>query len=118
MLPLFVLASVTRCVSAQLCPTDAEILAAVRSRDGDAVYAISDQEQRDHPGQLIFVHTERIKRIKDVICGDELPGDVPTITCKFTVRYWSRNAYHVARMQRIDGEWRIDDALAVTRKHN
>ena len=112
---LLLLASITRCVSPDLCPSDEELVKAVRARDDAAVYSISAQSASEDPTSITLVHTERILKVSDVICGDILPGDLPTITCRFTVRYYSRNAYQVARLIKQADGWVIDDSLTVTR---
>ncbi len=116
---LLILANMSRCAIPEFCPTDEKILAAVRARDADVVQAIANQAAQDDPDSVVLTHSERIKRISGVLCGDklpsDLPGDPPVINCKFTVRYWSRNAETVARMVRRGDEWEIDAALAVTR---
>ena len=110
------LLGITRCATAQLCPDDDELIAAVRARDDAQVSAISAQAAQENPDAIIFAHAVRIKGISDVICGEALPGALPTITCKFTVRYWGRNSYQVARLMKKDGVWEIDEALSVSRK--
>lgn len=118
MMTLLLLAGISRCAIADLCPTDAEILSAVRARDDAVVQEVTNQAVAENPDQLVFVHSERIRRISNVICGDRLPGDEPTITCNFTIRYWSRNAYQVAKLVRAGDEWRIEDSLSVTRNRH
>ena len=114
------MASITRCAAPTLCPTDEQLLEAVRNRDGAVVQAMSNQAAQDDPNSVALIHSERIKRISDIVCGDQLPSDLPgnpvVINCKFTVRYWSRNAYTVARMVLRNSEWEIDEAFAVTRE--
>ncbi|VWX54474.1 hypothetical protein NOVOSPHI9U_630023 [Novosphingobium sp. 9U] len=120
MLPLLILASVSRCAAPMLCPTDEQLLAAVRSRDGAVVQAVANQAAQDDPNSVILVHSERIRRIADVLCSDALPNesskDPTTINCAFVVQYRSRNAHTVARMVRGSDGWRIDEALTVTRR--
>ena len=107
---------ISRCASADQCPDDKTLIDAVRRRDDAAVAAVSAQAANDDPENITLVHIERIKGISDVICGEALPGDLPRVTCKFNIRYWSRNAYQVARLVKKDGTWEIDQALTVTRK--
>jgi hypothetical protein len=109
------LANISRCAVSTLCPTDADLIAAVRSRDGAFVQAVSEQAASESPGDVVLVHSERIHRIADVLCGEELPDETPTITCKFTVRYWSRDAYQVAKLRRKNDKWEIAEALMVMR---
>lgn len=119
MIALLILAGVSRCASPTLCPTDEQLLAAVRSRDGAVVQAASNQAAQDDPNSVVLIHSERIKRVTDVLCSGSLPNDLPgspaTINCAFVVRYWSRDAHTVARMTRRNDRWEIEDALAVTR---
>ena len=114
------LAGLSRCSVATFCPTDDQILTAVRRRDDDMIQALSNQAARDDPNSITLIHSQRIRRISDVVCGDrlpsELPNNPPVINCKFTVRYWSQNVFTVARMILKEGRWDIDDSLAVTRK--
>ncbi|RIA37706.1 hypothetical protein DFR49_3594 [Hephaestia caeni] len=90
-------------------------MAAVKAWDDDLVYALSAQASVDHPDEITMIHTMLIDGVSDVICGDALPGDSPMVTCRFTIRYGTRNSYQVARLQKKDGGWVIDDALVVTR---
>ncbi|QAY78923.1 hypothetical protein [Sphingosinicella sp. BN140058] len=110
------LIGMSRCASADLCPSDDALISALRERDNAFVAAASAQFAEEDPNSVTLVHSERIKDVRDVICGDALPGDLPTVTCKFTVRYWSRNAYQVARLVKKDGRWQVDEALTVMRK--
>ena len=110
------LLGMSRCVSSDLCPDDASLIAAVQRHDNAVIAALSAQAAADNPGDLTMIHSERSKGISDVICGDRLPGDLPMVICRFTVRYWSRNAYQTARLRNQNGIWEIDQALAVTRE--
>jgi hypothetical protein len=111
-----ILASISRCVSVDLCPTDEDILAAVRARDAEIADGYTIAASQEEPNGFVHYSPQRIRRISDVICGDALPGETPTITCKFTVRYWSTNAFQVARLVQEGKGWRIDEALSVSRK--
>lgn len=113
---LMMLASISRCVSPQVCPSDQELVEAVRASDDAVVYAISAQAAENDPSSITLVHTERILKISDVVCGDKLPGNAPTLTCKFKVRYYSQDSYQVARLSKQPEGWVVEDALMVTRK--
>jgi hypothetical protein len=120
LLALLILASARRHAVPTLCPTNEQILAAVRQRDDAVVQEVSNQAAQDDPSSVVLVHSERIKRISDVLCSDELPNDLPgnpiTINCAFVVRYWTKDAHTMARMVRRSNVWEIDDALSVTRE--
>ena len=119
MIALLILASVSRCAAPTLCPTDQQLLAAIRKRDAAVVQAISDKAAKDDPSSVILIHSERIRKISDVVCSDPLPNDLPgsptTINCAFVIRYWSRNTHNVAQLVRRSDGWEIADALMVTR---
>jgi hypothetical protein len=102
---------ISRCVSVDLCPDDETLMTALRGRDEAVAAAMT----ADGPENLTTYHSAMIKGVSDVICGEALPGDLPTVTCKFTVRYSHRDAYEVARLVKKDGTWEIDLALAVNR---
>src|SRR3954447_2868045 len=112
MVGLLILASISRCVSPDLCPTDKDLLAAVAARDT----AVADAASQEDPAGFIHFSPQPIRRISDVMCGDALPAKTPTITCKFTVRYRSFNTFQVARLVNEGKGWRIDEALSVSRK--
>ena len=120
MITLLLIASMSRCTSPTVCPSDEELLSAVRNRDGAIIQEVANQAETEDPGSIVLIHGERIRRISDVLCGDEMPSDRPgeprSVICKFTVRYWSNDAYTVARMVQQAGGWEIDDALSVSRK--
>lgn len=115
MIGLLLLASISRCVSADLCPTDAEIMAAVIERDEQSISAALRRLEEEQPGSINIAHAEPIRVVEDVLCGDALSGDLPTMTCRFTVRYPSKDTYQVARFVKRDAGWKIDEALMVTR---
>lgn len=115
MLPLVILAAISRCASAQLCPTDTEILEAVSSQDDETVYSASAQYANDYPDHITFVHAIRITGLSDVLCSDELSSDPPSITCRFTVKYGKRRSFQIARLEKQEGRWAIADAIEVVR---
>lgn len=120
MITLLLAASISRCVVPTVCPSDEELLIAVRNRDGAIIQEVANQAEQENPESIVLVHGERIRRISDVLCGDEMPSDRPdvprSVICKFTVRYRSSDAYTVAIIvQQTDG-WEIENALSVSRK--
>ncbi len=80
------------------------------------VFATSAQAAEENPGSLTMISSERIMGVSDVICDEVEPGELPSIMCKFTVRYWGTNSYLVARLVKKDGVWEIDESLQVNRK--
>lgn len=114
MVVILLLGALGRCASSELCPSDDHLIAAVQSRD--AVTAGEVAASAAETGQIVLVHPQRVRSIKDVICGDRLPGDTPTITCRMTIRYWNTTSYQVAKLVKHEGEWQIVSSLAVTRR--
>lgn len=112
MLPLLLLASVSRCASSDLCPTDAELISAVSSRDISAAMTAKDMSD---PTSIVMVSPRSIKEIADVHCGEALPNEEKAMNCSFTVIYPDKVAYQVAKMSRDRGHWIISEALVVTR---
>jgi hypothetical protein len=114
MLVILLLAAFGRCASLELCPSNHHLIAAVQSHDATIAGQVAASAAEN--GEIVLVHPERIRSVKDVICGDRLPGDIPAITCKMTIRYWSTTSYQVAKLVQREGEWQIDSSLAVTRR--
>jgi hypothetical protein len=114
MITVILLASFARCAASNLCPTDNEIRDAARAWNDSAVQAISDQLAAEEPEQIHLVHAQRIRRISDVLCGEALGEDGPTIICKFTIRYASGTTFQMAKMKKTAQGWEIIDALSVS----
>ncbi len=78
--------------------------------------------REDDPSTITLIHSQRIRGVTGVLCGDSLPSapleNAPVITCKFRVRYWTYDAHMVAKMVKRGTEWEIADALTVTRKRH
>ena len=107
---LMMLIGISRCASPELCPSDQAIMDAVRAYDAGELWAFSQQPEN---AQALVVQ-QPIKGISDVLCSDSIPAKVPTVTCRFTVHYWTYDAYHVARLI-LDDRWKIDVTLDVPR---
>ena len=108
---LALLTGIARCAATDLCPSDEAITKALKDVAADEVFALS--QQPDYEQALIV--SVPVKRISDVVCSDQLPAELPTITCKFTIHYLTYNSYSVARLVN-DAGWRIDEVLKVPRR--
>ena len=125
MIALLILASLSRCLAPSPCPTDQEIADAIHNHDDPLLWLSYNQMLRDNPSKAISPdsayakRSERIERISDVLCSDELPSELPgnptVINCRFTLHRWDRVAFTTARMARRSGGWSIDHILVVTR---
>jgi hypothetical protein len=112
----FVLAGISRCAVAPLCPSDDELKAAIWDRTNAIIPEITRQSEADNPGQVVHIHPTVIKSIRDVHCGAPEPDKPATIACSFTVTYPSSVSYQIAVLSRNDGRWAIVAAHAVSRK--
>jgi hypothetical protein len=108
------LASVTRCASATLCPTDVDLIQAVKDENAARTTAIARRPDSD--GTSLLVHFVDPDSVSDVICGESLPREPLSITCRFTVRYPGSDAYRMAKLAKNDSRWEIKEALQVTRE--
>ena len=112
----FVLAGVSRCAVASLCPSDDDLKAAIYNRTNEAIPAIARDSEADNPGEVVLIHPTIIKAIRDVHCGGPLPEKPVTISCSFTVTYPSAVFYEIAELTRNESRWTIVGAHAVIRK--
>jgi hypothetical protein len=53
--------------------------------------------------------------VSDVLCGDVLPPEEQSVTCKFTVRYPRSYDYGVAKLVKRE-RWQIAQAMEVSRE--
>ncbi len=110
---ILLLTAVSRCASPELCPSDRDLIAAITAYDAANAGEVSNAAAA--AGELVLIHPQRIRSIDDVICSDRVSGELPTLMCSMTIRYWSMNAYQVAKLVRKGNEWRVAKALTVTR---
>lgn len=112
MLTLLLLAGISRCASPDLCPTDAELSAALRleAEKMAAAFALAE-----HGGHWVSVHPLPIRGLRDVHCGEALYDDPHGMNCSFTVRYPRSTAFAIARLAREGGRWVIADYHEVRR---
>eukprot|EP01035_Chromulina_nebulosa_P035752 gene35752-48073_t len=122
---MLMLTGVSRCALGSACPADEQIEAAIHNHYDPLLLAAYHQQLRDNPNGAVSPddkrakRAEHIERVSDVLCGDKLPSEFPgnptVINCRFTLRYWDRDAYTTARMIQRNGNWEIDHILAVSR---
>ncbi len=97
-----------------MCPSDADLISAIEARNAAKTTAIAQKPQAD--GTTLLVHFHSPRRISGVLCGEEFPGEVPTVTCKFVVRYSRADGHNVAKLFKEGGRWKIAEGLEVTRR--
>jgi hypothetical protein len=106
---VLVLAGLSRCAVDDLCPTDGELLAAVRQR------AAERGPDNAEPNVIVLVEPYNASAVSDVHCGDVLDEDPGSINCSFTLRYPRTVVFRIARLSERNGRWVItDDGPLVT----
>ena len=114
MLYLLLLASVPRCEPAHLCPTDADLVSAIKAENAAQTQATAERPRED--GSILLVHSFDPDGVSDVVCGDVLPPEEQSVMCKFTVRYPRSYAYRVAKLMKRGERWQITQAMEVSRE--
>ena len=119
MIVSLILAAASRCAVSTLCPTDEQLISAVRNRDYAFAESVIKNSARYDPDNITMINTQPIRRISRIVCSDALPNESPgnptTINCAFVIRYWTRDSHTVAKLIYEDGIWEIRDSLSVTR---
>ena len=116
MIVLLLLAGVSRCAVATLCPSNADLAAAVYHRGEEDAEAHLAAARAKDPGDYVLAHAVPVRRIADVHCGDAEPGAVATVTCSFTARVGTFTLYKVAQLERRADGWTVVKELSVRRK--
>jgi len=103
---VLVLAGLSRCAAVDLCPTDHELLAAVRQR-AEAVA----RHGRDNaePNMVVLIEPYNASAVSDVHCGDALDEDAGSMNCSFTLLYPRTVVFRIARLSEQNGRWVITD---------
>jgi hypothetical protein len=115
MVLLLFIATVGRCASAELCPSDRELISALNSRDNAVMESVVVAERAKDPKGVWIADAERIKRVDDVHCGSVLPDTRRSMTCSFTVEYGGHTVFEVADLSWSGGKWTVTNEMAVTR---
>jgi hypothetical protein len=113
LLAILLLSMMSRCATPTLCPNDAELIGAIRGRGERAAAATSNEAAAR--GEIVLVHPRPVQGVQDVICGDRLSVNLPTVICKMTLRYETAEVFQIAKLTCQDGIWEIVEDLAVTR---
>jgi hypothetical protein len=105
MLPILLLA-LSRCASPAACPSDAELMAAIRQRNfEDATAGSDDQEYIQAP--------PRVSGIEDVRCDEFVAFEEGFVTCTWIVRYRRSKDRQIGRLTREGNGWRIEERMSV-----
>lgn len=113
-----VLAQVSRCATASLCPTNQDLHDAIYDRAAEAAASWANAHRSDNPNEILLAEVHVIGRVGDVHCSAPLADEPSSITCSFTTTRRSSVTYRIAKLTRHDGRWAITDSLAVDRSIN
>ena len=113
---LLLLAGIARCASADFCPTDQELRAALRAQSDASEWAILKRHYAENPDEILFLSRPRILKLSNVLCGEADRDEVPiSVMCAITVRYPGRDSYRIVKLVRQDGEWAISESMGFLR---
>jgi hypothetical protein len=111
-----VMAQVSRCAIASMCPTDQDLKEAIYDRTAEAAAKWTNAYRAEHPDEIVWADPLVIGKISNVHCGDKSLDEPGTVNCSYSVMRASNIVYVVAKMTLRDGRWTILDELAVTRR--
>ncbi len=118
MLAILLLAAASGCANPEACPNRNDMLKAVKAEDDAIVMEITQFESQKDPDSILLIHSERIKKVSDILCGDPLPSDNIVVICRFTVRYWTKTVYKTAKLSWTGGRWSISESLNIEQPKN
>lgn len=108
MLPILLLAAAGRCVSPDLCPTDEQLITALREEDNATLFAIQAQSAAENPDSIVHVSMRRITGISRVTCTNPLPDRPQSIRCSFVLHRHGKSERQSAVFTRTENEWAYD----------
>ncbi|MFC7498562.1 hypothetical protein ACFQRC_04925 [Enterovirga sp. GCM10030262] len=110
---LVVLTSLSRCISSDLCPSDEELLSAIRARD---VAIASDPQAREEASEhSITVDRLLPSSITNVFCGQARTLGRREVSCSYTLRYPDETIYEGEIFEWDDERWVIPNAVEAAR---
>lgn len=115
-----ILAATGRCATGTLCPTDDELIRAMRTRDAAIAEAAFGRAARSNAAASVPRHAEPVQQVSAVSCDDTSSGAAPgrfrSVKCRFNAHY-ARSSYALtADLVRMRNYWVIDRATVVRRE--
>jgi len=105
---LLFMTSLGRCADPAFCPSNEELIGAVRGYENQLAFDVINRGDDDDPATIIVPLTLlKITGLDDVSCGRLSEG---TVSCSFTVRYGYKRISHIDRLVRNSDGWTIVDA--------
>ncbi len=115
MLALLLAAAAERCGSPEFCPTDADIIQAIRNFESDRYFAAQAEVSKENPGDVLMMTPQTFRRISDVYCAVPWRDEPDIVHCKFTVLRGLQTEYYSGRVKRTPTGWQLIDPSIVTR---
>lgn len=106
---LLVLALSGRCATADLCPSDEDLLAAIRARD--TAIAADPESRRVAREQNYTLPLEPAEAIEDVHCRPEASAGPYVVVCSYTVRYPDETSYEALHFEWDGHRWTMPHAV-------
>ena len=113
MFAFLLVAASSNCATLEVCPTRKNLLEAATNEDAENVSALSNTLDEKFPESIHLVHSQRIKSVSHVLCGEAWSVEPPVVICRFTVRYAGKTVYKTAKLSKADGQWLISESLSV-----
>jgi len=108
MLFLLLMASLSRCADPAFCPSNEDLIAAVRNYEDQLALNVMNGDDDGDPATILLTPAQlKITRLEDVSCGGLSEGSVH---CSFTVRYGYKRVSHIDRLIKNSDGWTIVDA--------
>jgi hypothetical protein len=115
-LALLLVAGTERCGSVDLCPTNADIVQAIRNFESDRYFAAQAEVAKENPGDILMMTPQTVRRVSDVYCAAPWRNEPDSVRCKFTVLRGGQTEFYSGRMKRAgDGGWQLIDPSIIVR---
>ena len=102
------------CENPAHCPTEGQLIAAVRRRDDLENEALAEEMREGNPENPGSIEPERILRITDIRCAQEWSDEPGWLNCSYRVRYPSRTVLEIAQVSREGPDWILQNWMRAT----
>jgi len=102
------------CETQALCPTEDQLIAAVRRRDDLENEGIAEEMREGNPENPGSIESERILGITNIRCAQEWSDEPGWLNCSYRVRYPSRTVLEIAQLSREGSDWTLQNWMRAT----
>ena len=97
------------CGSPGLCPTKAQLTAAVSRRDDRETESVAEEMREGNPSVPVSIQSDRIVDITHIRCAQEWSDEPGWVNCSFRVRYPDRTVLEIAQISPEADGWVLQD---------